>query len=240
MISDKMLDIFVAVAMFLVVLFGLGAIMIWGLNKAGPTIEQGDSESAPLVKKNGLWVVPADRQPEGIDELQEAAAVTMIPYRREIAPANKNSAERDSLARSVENFLPRWETFDPVAIRGRLAEGRPNPYLEGLRPWSDPNELDVLAARRDATDPPGVCATCAAGLTWLSGGQISDSLRIGELEGDRAYVWVSGLVRYRARPGDDNPRDGQILNRTYGLILNKEGRRWLVSRVAVEPGVPLS
>jgi len=239
--SDKTLDIIVGSAMFLLLLGGLAALFIWGFTANTPFGSGApDEQAGSLVERNGRWVVPSSEVPKTVDGLESGDTLSLLPTRVE-APITEgvkvSQAERAALARTVSLFLSNWETFEPNSIRGKVDRGLPNPYELSIQPQTLPTSLGAISAREDALDPPGVCMDCADGLKWMGGGDFYDSMVIARYQTDSAYVTVTGVVRYRAGDAFTNPRAGQLIGRSYGLILVKPDRNWLVSRAAVDEGL---
>jgi hypothetical protein len=233
-ISEKTLDLIVAAASLLLVITAIGVLMTWGLNTV---IGGGSEEQEQKLTRgpSGEWVVPESRQPKDLDQLESAPAITLLPGRLENPPPAKESAERPALARTVGAFLPRWESFEPQKVLAAAEFGRRNPYEQKLLPWSVNRGRQDLVQRTDVSDWPQVCPTCSRRQSWVSGGQIAESLRINQVSGDRAHVSISGIVS--VEDGDGQP---VLVARNYGLLLEKEAGKWLVLRASADRGQRLS
>lgn len=230
MFSEKILDIIVAAGIVLLIALGIGLLMTWGLNK---TLGSDDNQQQEL-KKNaaGRWIVPAKNQPEDFEQLETAPAINLFPGRVERPPSAKESPERPQLVKVVENFLPRWESFDPQANLAAEERRRKSPYQKALEPWIDSGAADNIIARVDVSEWPGVCPTCRWGQKWLSAGQIGNKLRINEISDNRAYLSITGIVIIE-------DRKTEMITRNYGLLLAKQGANWKIIRAVADRGQQL-
>lgn len=239
--KEKTLDIVVAGVLIVGMIFLLTFAGVKMLSISDPTDTKGTivEDAVKPVKKNGRWVLPSSQVPDDAEGLMVGPALALIPARREDSPSDSGQVsgkDRAMIANSISGFLGEWETFNPNRIQVASLKGRPNPYKERLRGYVTFDSLNEIASRDDASDPPGVCIYCYAGLTWVGAGDIESSMKISDHEGSRAYAAVSGIVKYTPVPGALNPRSSQHIARSYGLIMKKESNRWLVERAATDEG----
>lgn len=210
----------------------------WVSGKNGPSIQIVGGGGGKLETKDGKIVVPRDRVPKDFSERDDAPAVSLLPNRLPYtnSGATVSPEDRAGIAAAVTGFLKHWETFDPVVLdRDSRATNRISPYKLSLQKWSAPEDLGDLVARVDSTDPPGVCPTpgCTDGSIWMSSGDIGSAMTIVQDDGRQAYVTLYGLVEYTGESQFD-ALAGSIWFRSYGLLLEKSGGRWLVTRAAAE------
>jgi hypothetical protein len=168
------------------------------------------------------WATSADAD----EQVGPGADVAKIPY-----------ADRQLLIADVQSFLTAWETFKPPDVGTELTA--PAAYVARIAPWVEPGYLSQVANRIDDAQGDGVCpdAGCTVGSTFDSTDLWSMS-NVRYYDGASAYVTAYGDVTYTA-DSPENPLEGAVFQRTYGLLLRLENGRWLVTRAAAASDGPI-
>lgn len=168
--------------------------------------------------------------PQTFSERRLAPAAALLPTRAgypEATPAVVAEETRQSILQAAERWLQKWETFRP----GEADMGK---YTKRIRNLSWKDSLPRLVRREDASDPPSVGPEGSSRLAsrWLDVPGFSQSAFVIDYAPGEAYVVAYGAVRYIGAIND--PLSGSSRERTYGLLLQEKGGRWLVERAAAE------
>lgn len=164
--------------------------------------------------------------PRTHDERMRASSLSLIAERqaRPDPPIQATPDEAAQIGALIDRFIPAWETFTPgmseAAYRARLA------------PYAVPSALSAMVAREGANQPAdiGTCRACANGSRYdRTGFTPSDMMVIRALDDSHAYVTTKGTITYAA-----GPRANTQAQRTYALLLERSGDRWLVGRIAAD------
>jgi len=164
--------------------------------------------------------------PRTHEERMRASSLSLIPERqaRPDDPIIITPEESSALAQVIDGFIPAWETFAPgmrdEAYRGRLAR------------YALPSSLGAMVGRDGANQPAdiGTCGTCANGSRYdRRGAAPSDLMEVRALDGEHAYVTTKGAITYTT-----GPRANTQAERTYAVLLERSGDRWLVARIAAD------
>jgi hypothetical protein len=197
-------------------------------------------DSNPVGSK-AKFLIPEDRVPRSYKESQDAAAIELIPGRWQADPesngilsgpsADKDSVpadERKAIARTVDGFLKNWETYYPGSWQDFAR------YKDSFAPYAVADAINSLGDRVDNHQPPRVCPrpTCTVGSEW-DFPQTYDAMTVRSFEGDKAWVTTAGPVILRAF-SDEDPFTNTRYLRSYGILLEKQGSRWLVTRAAAD------
>ena len=193
-------------------------------------IEQLINDSPTLEKvqtNDGLeYLVPESRVPETFDERMEAAALSLLPSRvpelENTSPPAIPPAEERAITRASVRFLKSWESF---------AAADPDSYTNNLTPLTASDYRSEILDRVDSTEPAEVCPgnDCLLGSTMIDD---APPVQIIDWNGSEAFVVGSGFVAYSLNRL--SRYSGQFWSRSYGLLLQKEDQRWVVSRAAAE------
>jgi hypothetical protein len=183
--------------------------------------------------------VPAKSIPATISQLSGAPPIQLLPAHwavldRSNVPGAADQAlltpaRRARLTKTTLAFLKSWETFPELPTRRSYSHWR-----SALAPYVGPGAGNEIYGRVEAFAPDGICpkSPCITGSSWYTGYPSSDPLTVRRVEGSTVYVTVYGLIQYHdPRAGGIN---GQLQLREYGLILQEQDGRWLVSRVVAD------
>jgi len=219
----------------IIILIAIGLAFL--LKHAKTSVNVGSQQK--LETKNGKIVLPPDRVPHNFSELQSAPAISLLPEHLPVvlSDASVPAPARKQISSSVDAFLQTWETFNSSIGAGaknlrKHGVGSPDQYQVKLSRLVVPSSLDDIIARVDSSDPAGVCLNCGTGSSWVPT-SLGPSLEIHDYNGYQAYVTVDGIVQYTGDP-QSNSLAGTDYYRSYGLLLQKSGQKWLVERAGAE------
>lgn len=170
-------------------------------------------------------VVSPDAIPSTIEERLLAPSIALLPNRTGYPEMQGEiplpSGEKEAIKSAAEQFLKAWETYRP----GQKS------YEPSLRELVSLEELPSIVLREDSTDPPDVCpeASCKKGSRWYDTPRFSDSAFIIDQQGSRVFLVAYGAVSYESDIAQESSSE-----RSYGIIMRKDGSNWLVERAAAE------
>lgn len=129
---------------------------------------------------------------------------------------------RQQIISQAEDFLSRWETYEP-------APGGKARYLKSLRPFLFGGGSDI-ADRKNVSSLPGLCPgeRCSKG-SQLAG---APNLRIVGFSGTEASLVGSGLIRIRAPKDDD--LSSAFYTHDYELLMGLTASGWRVVAAAAQ------
>lgn len=207
-----------------------------GLVKATGPRDSYQAQSGPV------FLVPSDAVPKTQSGRAAAPSSALLPDRwasntnadAQVGPGQDTAqipaSDRRQLISAVQSFLTLWETFTPPDVGQSLTA--PQAYVAKLAPWADSGALSNIANRVDNAQGGDVCpdAGCTVGSSFVST-DLWDGSNVRYYNGQNAYVTAFGDVTYTATTST-NPLDGVTFQRSYGLLLQLENGRWLVTRAA--------
>lgn len=165
--------------------------------------------------------------PSSLEDELDAKPIQMIPERQvQPMPVQEISQEdRESLGEIVDAFLIKWETY--AASEGYTA------YAKRLAPYTTPDRLEDISRRLNNHGPreSGPCQSCSVG-SILNNTLVvpSQYMIVRRFDDESAWVTTQGDVTYIT----SQLQAGQVVRRSYSLVLEKQGSEWRVSRVIAD------
>jgi hypothetical protein len=225
---------------FIFLMFKVTNLSIGGFG-GGSTTELSKSQQLYFDEETGRYMVPQERKPDSFEEVENNSAISLMPDRVEggfSQTANVPAKVRKQLGQAVSNFIPEWETFDPLRNRSEweydhYLENPSTSYINRMRKYADTNTNAFKFARRvDSQDPPGVCSTCDSGLSWVAGGDITDNLQVIKIDERNAFVSTSGVVLVQNYVDPNDHYNQSAFIRSYSVLLKKRKGNWRIARIA--------
>lgn len=219
---------FVSVFFLTVVVIMLFVLRSFLLESANPLkiVQDAPDLEKQETGQEDRFLVPGERVPTSFSERENAAAFTLLPSRvpgLDVAESPPiPPGDRRRILRASRRFITTWETFTPGGVKR---------YSKSLNRFLASGQGDPIISRVDSRDPGEACpeSSCLVGSNWAGG---SPQLRIVDWTGSLAYVTGYGTVSYTENAS--SAYGGQYWNRSYALLLEKEGRAWKVSRAVAE------
>jgi hypothetical protein len=148
---------------------------------------------------------------------------------------NNNLSEEDlrTLTNFTNDFLQKFETFDPDRTSYSINNNTPDVYSSQLLPYIVPGQQSNVISREESSDFPGVCPfidkPCDTASAWVGG----SSPKIKALDPGGVYITTTGLVSFSSTD-EYNYLDGKTFLREYAILLKAINGTWRVSRVTAK------
>jgi hypothetical protein len=144
-----------------------------------------------------------------------------------------NEGDLTKLTNFTNEFLRRFETFDPERTGYAINNNKTDFYASQLLPYMVSGQQSNVISREESSDLPGVCPfidkPCDTASTWVGG----SSPKIKAINSSSAYITTTGLVRFSSTD-EFNYLDGRAFLREYAILLEGSSGEWKVSRVTAK------
>lgn len=192
---------------------------------------QQESQKREKITSPSQLATPEQREKVFWLELLPSNQVDSI--RQENINNKINEVDLTELTNFTNEFLRRFETFDPERTSYAVNNNKPDFYASQLLDYMVPGQQSNVISREESSDLAGVCPfidkPCDTASTWVGG----SSPKVKSLDPGGAYITTTGLVQFSSTD-EYNYLNGKTFLREYGILLQNYRGQWRISRVTAK------